>query len=371
MKFLVLSDLHLEFGSFEVPQTLEYDAVILAGDIHCPGHEAVHWACRDSVFGTKKPIILVPGNHEFYGRCMQAELREMREAAAGTNVHVMDRDEVVWDSPDGGRVRVLGATLWTDFALPMKVSGYRYESDVQRALADANKRLNDFRLIDVEYDIDHPREKASHAKARRHLIAEDTVALHWIDRSWLLHKLAEPFDGATVVVTHHAPSKESVAARFERDWLTPAFVSDLPEEFFGTAFDGPCLWVHGHTHTSFDYRRKGCRIVSNPRGYPLRNTTFENPRFDPGLIVVLEASPTSVLEQGLARLSDDMHGDEMVGRLADEARNAAERASASVDEAIAAVDASNKRMETTFTRESRGGSVEACQSVPDPAKRDA
>ena len=27
------------------------------------------------------------------------------------------------------------------------------------------------------------------------------------------------------------------------------------------------LWLHGHTHSSHDYRVGGCRIVCNPRGY--------------------------------------------------------------------------------------------------------
>ena len=27
------------------------------------------------------------------------------------------------------------------------------------------------------------------------------------------------------------------------------------------------LWVHGHTHSSFDYNIHGTRVVCNPRGY--------------------------------------------------------------------------------------------------------
>ena len=42
------------------------------------------------------------------------------------------------------------------------------------------------------------------------------------------------------------------------------------------------VWIHGHTHTSFDYRIQGTRVVCNPRGYPLRRQGgFENPGFDP------------------------------------------------------------------------------------------
>ncbi len=42
----------------------------------------------------------------------------------------------------------------------------------------------------------------------------------------------------------------------------------------------PALWVHGHTHTSFDYRIGASRIVCNPHGYG-----DENEAFDPGLVL--------------------------------------------------------------------------------------
>ena len=95
MKILVLSDLHLELGtSLTLPSKLTaadaFDVVVLAGDIHSPGHKAVHWAQRSSTFGGK-PVVLVPGNHEFYGRLMPAELARMKEAALGSNVHLPGR----------------------------------------------------------------------------------------------------------------------------------------------------------------------------------------------------------------------------------------------------------------------------------------
>lgn len=298
MKFLVLSDLHLEHSSFEAPPGIEYDAVILAGDIHSPGHLAVHWARRDSVFGTRKPIVIVPGNHEFYGTCLPIELEEMREAAAGTNVHVLDRNELVLDDADGGRVRILGTTLWTDFMLEVKDDdGYR--ANPERALAMANRYVNDFRLITV------PVEQAPQPKMeRRTLTAEDTLARHWIDRAWLLRELACSFDGATVVVTHHAPGFESVAPEYVSDWLSPAFVSNLPDEIFGKhpvqRMTKPALWVHGHTHSSASYLRYKTRVLANPRGYRQKDGSFENSAFNPTLVVDVVPPPkrkqTSILD---------------------------------------------------------------------------
>ena len=44
------------------------------------------------------------------------------------------------------------------------------------------------------------------------------------------------------------------------------------------------LWVHGHTHDSFDYEVAGTRVLCNPRGYA-RDGVNENAAFDPALVV--------------------------------------------------------------------------------------
>jgi predicted phosphodiesterase len=279
MKVLVLSDLHLELGaSFTVPDDIDYDVAVLAGDIHSPGTKAVYWAQCESTFGDK-PVVLVPGNHEFYNRRMSVELEEMRKAAAGSNVHVLDRDEAVING-----VRFIGCILWTDFMLPIAAEDGSMATDVEHALAEANRRLNDFRLIDVSYVEPPGRRRPAYRERRRPLRAEDTLAMHWVARDWLLRQLAKPFNGRTVVVTHHAPALASVARQYATDWLTPAFVSDLPSEFFAA----PTLWVHGHTHSPFDYYRRTCRVVSNPRGYHMRDASFENRHFNPRFIVDIE-----------------------------------------------------------------------------------
>jgi len=65
-------------------------------------------------------------------------------------------------------------------------------------------------------------------------------------------------------------------------------VNDLP----AACFQGVDLWVHGHTHDSFDYPvdRPGggtCRVVCNPRGYVRWDGTLENRVFEPGWVVTV------------------------------------------------------------------------------------
>jgi hypothetical protein len=62
------------------------------------------------------------------------------------------------------------------------------------------------------------------------------------------------------------------------------------------------LWVHGHTHDSFDYTLNGTRVVCNPRGYA-KGGVNENPLFDPNLMVEVHGDPGIVaapMRHGLA-----------------------------------------------------------------------
>jgi hypothetical protein len=112
------------------------------------------------------------------------------------------------------------------------------------------------------------------------LVPLDTLQIYRRHRSWLRRKLAEPFQGPTVVVTHHAPHRKSLASRFAEDWASGGFINEMLPEFFKV----PVLWVHGHTHDSFDYQVDDCRVICNPRGYPNWHGEFENKDFDSGLI---------------------------------------------------------------------------------------
>lgn len=267
MKILVLSDLHLEFGTFVVPLEIDYDVVILAGDIAVPGSKAVRWAARASTFGRASDVLFVAGNHEFYGQCIETE-RAAMQRTSDPRVHVLDGSEVVIQG-----VRFLGCTLWTDFALRIQTP-WGLVSDPAKAMHESGMAMNDYQVIRMQADSDGTR--------RRPLTPEHTLALHRAQRAWLESKLAEPFDGSTVVITHHAPHRNSVASEYESDWVSAAFVSELPDELF----DVPVLWVHGHTHASLDYRVRGCRVVCNPRGYlQPRSGEPENEQFDPGLVM--------------------------------------------------------------------------------------
>ncbi|MBI5910334.1 MAG: metallophosphoesterase family protein [Betaproteobacteria bacterium] len=251
MKLNILSDLHLSLGALEIPRN-NADVVILAGDIARP-KEAISWAS-----GFAEPVLYVAGNHEFYGGSIAGTADELKQLCAGTNIHVLDNDEVIIDG-----VRFLGTTLWTDFMLFGE--GEKRTAAMRQALSFAR----DFSRIRI-------------GEAAQVLFTPAaSAALFNIQAGWLEGKLSEAHAGPTVVITHHAPSRMSIHPRFADSLLNACFVSAAERLIDASRAR---LWVHGHTHDSFDYLLNGTRVVCNPRGYA-KGGANENPLFDPNFLV--------------------------------------------------------------------------------------
>jgi predicted phosphodiesterase len=234
MKIHVLSDLHTEFGRFEIPKT-DADVLVLAGDIG-----AKLAGLELATLQLEIPVLYVAGNHEYYGAAIPDLTEKLRDAARDSQIQFLENDVFVHQ-----HVRFLGCTLWTDFA----ILGLEH-----RALAmwEAEQKMNDYRLI---------RKSPNFGRFR----PQDTVSLHFASVKWLQSQLEIPFSGRTVVVTHHAPSAKSFDPKYQTDHLSAAFGSNLEALIENSRID---LWIHGHTHYCVDYVLHGTRILSNQRGYP-------------------------------------------------------------------------------------------------------
>lgn len=250
MKLQILSDVHNEFSILPVPHT-DADVVILAGDIDIK-NRAIEWAKQ-----FEKPVLYVLGNHEFYGEQFQKISENTQELTQGTNIHFMNDKEVVING-----VRFLGGILWTDFEL---YGSFRAEY----AKLDSQLSMNDYKTIHFGPNY-------------RRLLPSDTLQMHQKTVSFLKEKLVQPFDGKTVIITHHAPSPQSIAPQYKGDKLSPCFASDL-EYLMG---ESVVLWAHGHVHNSNDYKVNGTRVVSNPRGYHYKGAPMpENSEFKADLVI--------------------------------------------------------------------------------------
>ena len=247
MKIHVLSDLHIEFGDFKVPD-VGADLIVLAGDTHL-GIAGLRWVLDQ---GIKVPVVYVLGNHEFYRNKFPGLIDEMKKEAQGTNVCVLEND--VFELRG---YRVFGCTLWTDMALL---------GDPGVAMAVAGDRMNDYLQI---------RNSRTYGRLR----PIDTVAWHKRSVAKLRAFLQAGDPDRSIVVTHSCPAIKSIPERFWKSAIAPAFASDM---------DGviqqyqPRLWIHGHTHDSFDYRIGKTRILCNPRGYVPK---ADNPEFDAELVI--------------------------------------------------------------------------------------
>jgi predicted phosphodiesterase len=233
MKLQILSDLHIEFAPFEIVET-DADVVILAGDIHL-GDRGFKWA-KENI--KNKEVIYVLGNHEFYREATPRLFEKWKEKTKGTNIHVLENKSI---SIDG--IRFLGCTLWTDFELL---------NNLDVSIASADMQMTDYRKI---------RLSPQYRKIRPSF----TVVWHKQSKGWLKEEIDKYKDESIVVVTHHAPSIQSIPEEDRKDPLSAAFASNMIEFVNSTNIK---LWVHGHIHTAFDYNIGGTRVVCNPLGYP-------------------------------------------------------------------------------------------------------
>ncbi len=236
----------MEFAPFQ-PGEVDADVIVLAGDIHT-GLNGIKWIPKAF---PDRPVIYILGNHEFYGQKIPELTSEIRDMARGTNVHVLENERI-----EIGKIVFLGATLWTDF---------RLNGDPVLAEMAAQTGMTDFQRIRV-------------TPSYRRFRPADARRFHARSLEWLVQQAEMARGAKVVVVTHHAPSPQSIPPRFGNDPLNPAFASNL-EPFI--AKSGAVLWIHGHIHSRSDFVIGQTRVVANPRGYPGESGTG----FDPAFVV--------------------------------------------------------------------------------------
>ena len=263
-KLWIMSDLHLDDRESYAPTPPAdgYDVVVLAGDIMGSPTKGMQWACRTFM----RPAVVVAGNHEFHSEDSHYERRlsrglETTRKSQIPGVHFLENTSTVIAG-----TRFLGCTLWTDFAL---------NDDQLRGMHIAATSMPDYQRI--------PR------KAGGWMTAAQILEFHYASVAWLDQQMSIPFDGPTVIVTHHAPSGKSVGEEFRGDELNVAFASNM-ERYI--ARWQPELWIHGHIHQSSDYDLAGTRVICNPK--------FGNRGFQKDLVVdVKKREPRQRYENGV------------------------------------------------------------------------
>ena len=249
MNLKILSDLHIEHGEPRHLDAIKHgdeDVLICAGDVSNNGPRGLYWL-RARFPDTR--IVFVPGNHEYYcGKAINELNEEMIHHGKSLGIDVLINDSVEIDG-----VEFIGSTLWSNFG----DSPFSHESRIM-----SERYVNDFRLIRVN---DTERLRAYYVETKLF-----DPAYNFLSKA--LHSENEN----QVVITHFAPAHGSIAKQFAGDPITPYFVNNIEELITRRS----ALFIHGHTHTAFDYQLSDSRVICNPSGY-----RGEGSQFDPNLIV--------------------------------------------------------------------------------------
>lgn len=254
MLIRIASDIHIDAFTGRDPSVLANDflspddrdaesVLVLAGDISSKIEQLISFlqVCEQRFYR----VIFVPGNHELYRHVFENWNDEFTRCAKeflSPRTFVTSADQVSATIIDG--VRFVYGTMWADGG---------------PTLADQAKTgyyLNDFRLIRTAGGMKSFSVPLMMEEFRRARASIEGV-------------LNYPFDGKTVVVTHHLPSRKLVSDRFwpsdGSDGANGGFVGDCDDLLSGD--HAPDLWIHGHTHCKIDTVLWKTRVVCNPTGY--------------------------------------------------------------------------------------------------------
>jgi predicted phosphohydrolase len=265
MKVHVISDLHLECNEYGygVPDLGEGEILILGGDILCARHfktnGTLHKVYKDFLqkcVDNFNWVLYIKGNHEYYSFHWESTHKIIQENLP-KGIHFMD-DSVVkiqnWN--------FVGATLWTDF---------RKENALE--MMEASRYMNDYNTIRIGSNY-------------RKLRPEDTLEFHKKSKQFLLDTLPMFENQKVWVLTHHAPSYQSIHPKYRMETTNGSYASDLDD----LILSHPQIkyFSHGHTHSSFRYKIGECEVICNPRGYYGHNTSGLNLDFNPNLTIELD-----------------------------------------------------------------------------------
>lgn len=227
---LVVADLHLDvwkrtgrdpLDALGAQEWAGFAAVIVAGDLsNDPERKWRRHLGRLAGRVGAGRLHVLPGNHDYYGIGLGEDDR-LRAICAELGVSFAQQAQITV-----GRRRFLCATLWTGCE------------------GMAGTETSDFRRIA--------------GPSGGVLRPADIAALHQAQCNWLASALDTPWEGETVVVTHHAPMRELLTPGHQP---ASAYAADLDALALtrgaavrGPARRGPALWLYGHTHHGMTLR---------------------------------------------------------------------------------------------------------------------
>ena len=281
MRLAIASDIHLEFGDIELTNDQNADVLILAGDI-CVARD-IELADKNMYSNRKRAdryidffarvnkafpkVIYVMGNHEHYdGDFKYTKGILQRALAEFKNIHILEKETL-----ELGDITFIGATIWTDMngGDPLTLTGIKNALNDFRCIDNSNNMTQrKVPLYDDGIDFNAVRTVIGYKfkEEASKFTPTDAMDDHKQAVDYINHVTANDPTKKYVVVGHHGVSMRSCAPRFHGDRImNGGFYTELDD--FMAYRPQIKLWIHGHTHDSFDYVIGETRVVCNPRGY--------------------------------------------------------------------------------------------------------
>lgn len=224
-KFSLMSDLHVDHPQPKTPYDLLEKFVVVAGDT-ANGLEGLKFLNKLKRKGFE--VFAVDGNHEHYAN----------RSSGRTQIETEERffdgiDQTCAETLDDG-LMIVGLNGWYPVSSWGQWDNYMNDS-----------RLAQLGAVEVnELAINHAKQ---------------------------IHAMLELHDGPAIVVTHTAPTQQTLnpayAGHFSNEWYWNPYM----REVLAMNRDKILVWCHGHTHAAADEIVDGVRVVCNPRGYPREN----------------------------------------------------------------------------------------------------
>lgn len=307
MKYQLISDVHGRFK--KVSWDNNADIVLAAGDISENLDEGFKFLNTSPI-----PVLFIPGNHEYYKGDFLERHKKMKELCDASNGHITFIDREVVHLED---TRIIATSLWSGFNNfdPLLIDcAYGVMNDYRHILISTLNQKEAWRSqIDLLKDFYlENRKKVYNSGGIERLLLEENFScrqkskvkdydinhnildnynpeffspfvsylLNKENTHWLEQQLANPFDGKTLVMTHHAPSQLALSmgnyivnprggcfASFIKKKVAKhkigAYTNSLERLGMNYKIDG---WVHGHFHEHMNYRLGSANVICNPTG---------------------------------------------------------------------------------------------------------
>lgn len=239
MTIQYMSDLHLEFTENRLfmqrlHPKVTGDILLIAGDSFYLGDDDIiksdflKWAADNY-----EQVLMIPGNHEYYGGCDIKQMGTEWEWKLMSNVCYYYNKVVTIGDTD-----FILSTLWSHITPQHKKSVGYFLTDFHRIKYHGRKFTTD------DYNAEHE------------------LCLDFIRKSINSSKAAH-----RVVVTHHLPTHHCTPHKLKviRDGtLVDAFTIDLTDYIKSVPID---YWIYGHSHLNFGVNLGGTLVTSNQLGY--------------------------------------------------------------------------------------------------------